>query len=95
MEYLVEGSKYNFSYTDVRQAYIEICALSDPEFVRQLPKAIHLACVICYFKEIPTYNCLSDRGIIHELAHAMDIGEQNTISLQSIRALFKEQLKLD
>lgn len=94
MEYIVDNSRFHFSYTEVREAYLIAISLDDEEFMRRLPEMIHLACVICYFKEIPTYVCLSDKGIIHELAHLMHIPEGNTTTLRQIRLLFEDQLKL-
>lgn len=92
MEYLVEGTKYKLSYSDLKEKYILTVQLSDNEFIEQLPKALHLACIICYLKEIPTYVCLSDKGIIHELTHLLHIPEQTDI--KQVRQLFKKQLEL-
>lgn len=66
----------------------------DNEFLDNLPQALHIACVICYLKEINTENCLSDEGIIHQLIHLLDIPDDPIIDIKKIRQLFKEQLKL-
>ena len=68
--------------------------MSDQEFMDNLPKAIHLACIICYFKEIPAKYCLSDIGIVHELAHLLHIPDKNVEPLSEIRKLFESDLKL-
>jgi hypothetical protein len=94
MEYTIQGHKYSFSYQDVREHYHRVCDMTDAEFVVKLPEIIHLACAIAYFKEIPTYVCLSDKGIIHELAHLLHIPDEPNIVLSEIRELFKDQMKL-
>lgn len=95
IEYLLDGRKYLLSYQELREKYLTFCALSDKGFKKRLPEALHLACVICFLKEIPTYVCLCDIGIIHELAHALHIKDENTTPFSEIRELFKQQLKLD
>lgn len=95
MEYTVDGSTYTLHYQELREKYNELCSVSDEEFMKKLPEALHLACVICYLKEVPTYLCLSDKGIIHELVHLLHIPEGNTATLRDIRKLFEFWLKLD
>ena len=97
MEYSLEGRKYEISYQQLREGYIKHCQMTDEEFMKSLPSAIHLACVICFFKEIPTYICLSDIGIVHELAHLIHIPDYTSYpneSIRDLRKLFEEQLKL-
>lgn len=92
MEYLVEGRRFVLSYQELKEQYTAHCAMSDSDFLQNLPTAIHLACVICFLKEIPAYMCLSDRGIIHELSHLLHIPRDT--SIKDVRQLFQEQLKL-
>lgn len=94
IEYVLDDKRFLLSYQELRQEYITLCALSDKEFKEQLPRALHIACVICFLKEIPAYVCLSDIGIVHELAHALTIGDNNTTSFSDIRKLFEQQLLL-
>jgi hypothetical protein len=68
--------------------------MSDEEFMMNIPSALHLACVICFLKEIPGYVCLSDVGIIHELTHLLHIPDSPTSDLKGIRELFRVQLML-
>ena len=93
MEYLVDDLRFSVSYSELKDKYITFCELDDQMFVHRIKDVLHLACIICWFKDIPSSNCLSDRGIVHELVHqvcktegGMEIGE--------LRELFKEQLKL-
>lgn len=95
IEYLVDDVKYGLSYRELRELYWEFIGLSDSEFMEKLPSALHLACIICFLKEVPTSICLSDKGIIHELTHLLEHGENDKmIVLKDIRKLFKKQLKL-
>ncbi len=93
MVYLVDDKEYTLSYSKLKSIYDQICGLEDKEFLKQLPKAAHLASMICFLKEIPTEHCLGDTGIIHELIHLMDEG--TTTPLKEIRSLFENQLKLE
>lgn len=91
---LQDGTFYEFSYVTMKEFYDKHVAMTDEEFLENLHSALHLACFICWFKEIPAYDCLSDKGIIHELTHLLHIPNEPLIVLEDIRKLFKEQLKL-
>lgn len=95
IEYIVDNHKYSLSYSELKEEYQRFVAMKDKEFLANLPAALHLACVICWLKEVPTYVVLGDRGIIHELAHEIHIGRANTTALKEIRKSFKLWLKLD
>jgi hypothetical protein len=94
LEYKVGDKTYCLSYEELRQSYLGLCQVNDAEFMRRLPEAIHLACVICFLKEIPSYVCLRDDGIVHQLAHLLHIPENTVPELKEIRELFEMQLKL-
>lgn len=95
MRYEVEGTFYELSYKELKEEYLRHIEMSNEEFMKNLPSANHLANIICWFKEIPTSVCLSDKGIIHELAHLIHLGlDEPTVVLEDIRELFKQQLKL-
>lgn len=94
------NSKYSISYNELRENYIRICQMDDKEFVEKLPEVAHLACVIAWFKEIPSYICLCDEGIIHQIIHLIHLGYgkekwANKIELKKIRNQFKKELKLN
>lgn len=72
---------------------MNFCDMSDADFLKNLADALHLACVICFLKEIPTYVCLSDKGIIHELVHLLK-ENGTTTEIEEIRDLFKLTLCL-
>lgn len=95
MQYLIENTKYDLSYQELKILYSEFVLMSDKKFIKALPKALHLACIICFLKEIPTYICLSDKGIIHELTHLLEFGSESPdVNMKEVRELFNEQLKL-
>lgn len=94
MEYIERGRKFSISYKELRDEHLNMVELSDSDFLSQLPKAIHLACVLAWYKEIPTSNCLGDYGIIHQLGHLLHIGDDPILNLQEIREQFAEELKL-
>lgn len=93
IEYLSEGGRFLLSYQELKEKYINFCNYSDSEFLDNLPDILHLACIVCFLKETPSYVCLSDTGIIHELVHLLkDNG--TTTSIQEIRELFKTTICL-
>lgn len=93
IEYILNDRKYAFSYSELRESYLQFLQMSDEEFVKRLPEAAHLACVISFLKEFGQW-AISDVGIVHELIHLMHIPDGNTASLRDIRRIFEDQLKL-
>lgn len=94
IEYLIQDKKYSLSYKELKEEYLKHVFYTDSEFIENLPSAMHLACIICWLKEVSTDNCLNDRGIIHELAHLLHIRKEPNIDIKEIRELFKTQLEL-
>lgn len=94
MEYLIEDKKYNLSYTDLRERYNIISNLSLAEFLKKLPEILHLTCIISFLKEVPSYNTLSDTGLIHELVHLLHIGDEPLVDAEKIRQKFIDEMKL-
>lgn len=91
IKYVQGGSTYILSYRELRQKHIEICEMTDDEFIKSLPTAMHLACVICFLKEKPATEVLADNGIIHMLAHLMDNVDE---CVANVRLEFKNELQL-
>lgn len=91
MEYLVDGTSFHYSYTDLRENYMRFKTMTDEEFIKNAKYVLHFAIFACYIKEIPTYLCCSDKGIIHELTHLiLEIQAQH---IHEIRDLFNNQLQ--
>ena len=94
MEYLVEGEKFDLSYRELREKYILFSNFSLAEFLERLPEVLHLTCIISYLKEVPSYNTLSDKGLIHQLIHLLHISEEPLIDAEKIKQQFIEEMKL-
>ena len=100
MQYLVEGKKYEFSYSDLKEDYVNYVSMSSTKFFSDIPKVLHFICVVSYIKEIPAYNLLSDEGLMHQLIHLLDDSTKdepnvnNTMVKQQIRRDFKLLCKL-
>lgn len=96
MEYIVDGSRFILNYQDLKEDYFTFINQSDAEFIipQNLIKALHFACIVLYLKEAGPEMTVSDKGIIHELIHLLDIPEEPLIDLAEIRELFKEVLYL-
>ncbi len=92
--YLVDDFQYVLSYKKLKDNYETFCLMPDEVFLEKLPSALHLACMICYLKESPLEQSISDTGIIHELVHLLDIPEDSTTHLNTIRDKFEKTLKL-
>tara|TARA_R100000541_G_scaffold56859_1_gene66547 strand:+ start:224 stop:514 length:291 start_codon:yes stop_codon:yes gene_type:complete len=95
MEYLVNNKKFTISYKELKSLYNDFVNLTDEEFKKRLPEVIHFACICAFLKEIPTSNCLSDEGVIHQLAHLLHLtDEEPLIKVAEIREQFNKELKL-
>lgn len=94
IEYLLNDKRYVLSYSELRDKYQWFIELSDSEFMKRLSEAMHFACIVCWMKEIPSHDCLSDEGVIHQLAHMMHIPEEPLIRLSDVRHQFKTTLEL-
>lgn len=94
IEYLSDGKKFLLSYQETKEHHYRISQLTDEQFLANLPEAIHLACFICFLKEIPTHACLSDTGIIHELVHLSISPDTSVNNLHDIREMFNKLLEL-
>lgn len=92
IDYVVEERRYGLSYSDLRQTYLEFCAMPDEEFLVTLPRAAHLACIIGWLKELPNDATIGDTGIVHEIIHLMTTG--TTTTLAEVRDKFKRLLEL-
>lgn len=93
-EHSANPKKYILSYSELREQYRRFVDMTDEEFLRNLPSAIHFACFMGWFKELGAEATLSDKGIVHELAHLLDLEEYRP-NLHGIREQFKTLLKLD
>jgi hypothetical protein len=94
IEYLSDGKKFLMSYQELKEHHYRISCMTDEGFLNNLTDALHLACFICYLKEIPTYVCLTDTGIIHELVHLSISPDTAVNQLHDIREMFNKLLEL-
>lgn len=94
MEYKVGNSTFSLSYQELRNDYFYYKNLSDADFMKNLIKALHFACIVSYLKENSLESTVGDKGIIHEMIHLLDIPDEPLIDLQEIRNLFNEVLYL-
>lgn len=96
----IDGTKFEYSYFELQCEYERFCAMTDEEFMTELPVALHLAVAICYFKEINVRDCCSDKGVIHELAHLLHFKDKELkegtsgYNIRGARSLFEKWLKL-
>lgn len=95
IEYTSGDHKYTISYSDLREHYHRFVSMSNQEFIKALPSAIHFACIVCWFKEVGPEASLSDQGIVHQLAHLLEFGDTlKTEPLRQVRKNFKSILYL-
>lgn len=96
-DYRGEMRNYGISYTELRDEHRELCSMSTPDWMTHLPRAIHLACVIGWFKELPNDATIGDRGIVHELVHLISAtyeGAELQQVIRRVRKQFAEVLRL-
>lgn len=95
MKYLLTGKTYSINYRELKEQYIIHKEMSNEEFLANLPSALHTACIISWFKELPNDSTIGDTGIVHELVHLLHLGDKPEHRLKDIRELFNTILKLD
>lgn len=86
--YVIEGQRFSYWPDELEAAHRHLCALPDAEFLQALPEALHLACMLCFVLDTPIHECLSDRGVIHQLAHLIHIGGEPAVELRLVREKF-------
>ncbi|MBH3399185.1 hypothetical protein I5S60_06350 [Pseudomonas fluorescens] len=96
MDYFIGSNRYSASYQGLREEHARYVQLTDKRFLKELSGAMHFAVFVCWFKELPTSQVLSDEGIVHLLAHLIHLkGEPLVMGrLGEIRELFDQQLRL-
>jgi hypothetical protein len=94
MEYVIDNKKFMLSYQELKNEHHRFCNMADEEFKANIPAALHLACVISWFKELPNECTVSDCGIIHELVHILHI-DNPVNNFKAVRTQFEKLLNLD
>lgn len=94
IQYTTGGKSYNFDYQEMKKLYNQVCLFPEEIFIERLKDILHLACTICYFKGLSLEETLGDEGVIHQIAHLMDIPEEPIISVTRVRELFEYHCKL-
>ena len=81
---------FYLSYQELKEKYLYFNSLNEEEFFKEIPKILHLVCIISYLKEIPSYCLVADECLIHELIHCIDgTTEQNKETFKKLKKLFK------
>lgn len=94
IEYIEDGHKYTFSYSETKEHYYRICNYTDTEFKENIVEILHIACFICYLKEVGI-GVLGDRGLIHELVHHLHLKDEPlNQSIHELRSQFQTICKL-
>ena len=90
MEYLIEGTKYQLNYLELKEDYLRYKAMRDEEFLQNLIPALHFVCVVSYLKCTTGYVLVNDEGLIHQMVHLLDDGTRETAmaELRRIREQF-------
>lgn len=92
-EHPTEGDrKFSLSYKNLYHEYMDMVAMTDEEFVANLPRALHLACIIAWLKELDLDRSVGDYGVIHMLAHYLHMPDDT--NLAEVREIFRKELIL-
>lgn len=82
-------------YLDVnmlKEQYLDFFYMTDEEFQENIYDALHFACYVCFLKNIPTKDILSDEGLIHSLVHLLSKSTRKFVEIKQIRKKFNEML---
>lgn len=81
---------FYLSYQELKEKYLYFNSLNEEEFFKEIPKILHLVCIISYLKEIPSYCLVADECLIHELVHCLDeTHEKDTFMFNKLKKLLK------
>ena len=94
MLYSVDGSLYSLSYQQLKETHHRFMQMSDDEFFGKLTEVLHLSCIISYLKELEGEQLVSDKGLIHLIAHQMHIPSGLEHEKLLLREKFNSLLKL-
>ena len=94
MEYIVDNKKFHFSYSQLKELYIQFKEMSDEEFFSDIPRLLHFACVVGWIKELGNDCLISDVGIIHELVHLLEKDVETVLTKEELRDKFLTLLEL-
>lgn len=84
ISYKVDGSTFSFNYDDYHDFYCKVLTEDIYYFYDNLVPILHLTCVV-QFLFGDAKEALSDKGIIHELVHLMDLENEPLIDAKDIR----------
>lgn len=93
-KYKINNNDYLLDVTFLKDTYNDFMYMTDQEFIDNAPEALHFACYVCWLKNIPTKDVLSDEGLIHSLVHLLRKSTRNFVNLKEIRKNFKETLTI-
>lgn len=88
-QYQIDGHTFSYTDADLLVPHASLCAATDADFLQRLPEALHLACMLCFVRGIPSSECLSDRGVVHQIAHLIHLDEP-AVSLFEVRQAFAD-----
>jgi hypothetical protein len=94
MHYITNGKRYSISYKELKYHYNSLVSMDDQTFMENIPTALHIACIISFFKELSNDCTLGDEGIVHQLVHILT-GDLGPTRLSDVREQFQILLKLD
>ena len=101
MEYLVPDEKYGtgfgrygLDYQSLKDDFERYKKMTDLEFVTNLPKILHYASFVCFFKNLPTGKIHIDTGIMHELIHLLNGEPESLRIIKRIRRDFNKDCAL-
>jgi len=85
-----QNKTFNLSYQELKEKYLYFNSLNEETFFKEIPKILHLVCIISFLKEIPAYCLVADECLIHELVHCLDeTCEKDTLMFNKLKKLFK------
>lgn len=92
IKYKVGDRTFVLDKKSIVRSYEKYCQMSDEDFLADLINIMHFAVYVCYIKNIPSKDILSDDGLIHELVHLMQDNTRKFVDLKKIRKNFNKTL---
>jgi len=93
-----EKGSYWFDLRALRQDYQKYSTMTPTQIKKNLAGLAHFACIVSYYKNVPSEHVIGDTGIVHEIVHLLHDPEitpdEEKASLRNIRKKVKKYLSL-
>lgn len=75
-DYFLDDMRYGFNLESLVNDYNRYSKMSQKEFEDNLPRILHFAVFVAFYKNLNSVETISDNGILHTLIHLLQFREE-------------------